>query len=106
MQFILLAWAAEAGFQAMTPDQAQAALGAYTAFGEAARKENVLVSSNRLRPVADTTRVSVSNGKTHVLNGPYVETKEQLGGYFVIDVPDLDAALSWAARCPAASYGT
>jgi hypothetical protein len=40
-----------------------------------------------------------------VLNGPYAETREQLGGYFLIDVPDLDAALSWAARCPGASHG-
>ena len=46
-----------------------------------------------------------TNGKTQVLDGPYVETKEQLGGYFLIDVPDLDAALAWAARCPGASHG-
>jgi hypothetical protein len=49
--------------------------------------------------------VRVTDGKTQVLNGPYVETKEQLGGYFLIDVPDLDAALSWAARCPGSSHG-
>jgi hypothetical protein len=106
MQYILFAWASEAGFQSMPPDQAQAAAGAYTAFGEAMRKEKVLVSSNRLRPVGETTQVHLENGKTRVLNGPYAETKEQLGGYFLIDVPDLDAALSWAARCPAASHGT
>jgi hypothetical protein len=106
MQFMLLAWAAEAGFQAMPPDQAKAALGAYAAFGDAMLKEKVLVSRNRLRPIADTTCVQVENGKTRVLNGPYAETKEQLGGYFLIDVPDLDAALHWAARCPAASHGT
>ena len=47
----------------------------------------------------------VKGGKTEVLNGPYAETKEQLGGYYIIDVPDLDQALSWAARCPGASYG-
>jgi hypothetical protein len=41
-----------------------------------------------------------------VIDGPFAETKEQLGGYYLIDVPDLDAALSWAARCPAAQYGT
>jgi hypothetical protein len=105
MQYILFAWANEAGFQSMPPDQAQAALGAYMAFGDAMRKEKVLVSSNRLRPVAETTRVQIEGGKTRVLNGPYAETKEQLGGYFLIDVPDLDAAMSWAARCPAASHG-
>jgi hypothetical protein len=59
-----------------------------------------------LQPTSAATTVKVTNGKTQVLNGPYVETKEQLGGYFLIDVPDLDAALSWAARCPGASHGT
>jgi hypothetical protein len=106
MQFMLFAWSAEGYFQKMPPAEAQAAVGAYSAFGEALRKENVLVSSNRLRPSADTTQVSIAGGKTRVLNGPYAETKEQLGGYFLIDVPDLDAALSWAARCPGAGHGT
>jgi hypothetical protein len=49
--------------------------------------------------------VRVANGKTQVLDGPYVDSKEQIGGYYVIDVSDLDAALSWAARCPGASHG-
>jgi hypothetical protein len=49
--------------------------------------------------------VRASGGKTNVLDGPYAETKEQLGGYYMIEVPDLDAALSWAARCPGASHG-
>jgi hypothetical protein len=66
----------------------------------------VAINSNRLRPTSDATTVRVTNGKTQVLNGPYIETKEQLGGYFLIDVPDLDAALAWAARCPGASHGS
>jgi hypothetical protein len=49
--------------------------------------------------------VSIADGKTRVLDGPYAEAKEHLGGYHIIDVPDLDAALSWAARCPSASRG-
>jgi hypothetical protein len=59
-----------------------------------------------LRPVATATTVRVVDGKTQVLDGPYADTKEQLGGYFLIDVADLDAALSWAARCPGAGNGT
>jgi hypothetical protein len=47
----------------------------------------------------------MNDGKPRVLDGPFIETKEQLGGFYLIDVPDLDAAISWAARCPAASYG-
>jgi len=62
--------------------------------------------AERLRPSTDATSVRVRAGKTEVLNGPYAETREQLGGFYLIDVPDLDAALSWAARCPTSSYGT
>ena len=64
------------------------------------------MGSNRLRPVATATTVRPVNGKTQVLDGPFADTKEQLGGYYLIDVPDLDAALSWAAKCPAASHGS
>ncbi len=53
----------------------------------------------------DPGAARVANGKSQVLDGPYADSKEQLGGYYIIDVPDLDAALSWAARCPAASHG-
>ena len=63
-------------------------------------------AGERLRPVTDATSVRVRNGKSEVLNGPYADTQEQLGGYYVIDVPDLDAALVWAARCPSSVYGT
>jgi hypothetical protein len=50
--------------------------------------------------------VRITSGKTEVLNGPYAETREQLGGYYLIDVPDLDAAMSWASRCPGAAHGS
>jgi len=106
MQYMLLAYVDPNGFAAMKPEDAQKAMAAYTAYGEALRKEGVGVGSNRLRPASDATLVRVTNGKTSAFNGPYAETKEQLGGYFLIDVPDLDAALSWAARCPAASHGS
>ena len=64
------------------------------------------VGGNRLRPTTEATTVRVKNGKSEVLDGPYADTKEQLAGYYLIDVPDLDAALSWASRCPGASNGT
>ena len=59
----------------------------------------------RLHPTSTAATVRVKNGKTQVVNGPYAEIKEQLGGYFLIDAPDLDSAISWAARCPGAQYG-
>jgi hypothetical protein len=65
----------------------------------------VLTSVNRLQPTSTATTVRVANGKSQVLDGPYADSKERLGGYYLIDVPDLDAAISWAVRCPAASHG-
>jgi len=105
MQYLLLVYADEKGFQRLTAEQASQAVGAYVAYSEAMRKAGIMVASNRLQPTSSATTVRVTDGQTKVLNGPYVETKEQLGGYFLIDVPDLDAALSWAARCPGASHG-
>ena len=55
---------------------------------------------------ADATTVRAPNGKASVLNGPFAETREQLAGYYLIDAPDLDAALSWAKRCPGATHGS
>jgi hypothetical protein len=106
MQYMMLIYAQEAGFKDLTEAQASSAMAAYGAYTEALRKAGLLLSSNRLKPVATATTVRTTGGKTEVLNGPYADTKEQLGGYYLIDVPDLDAALSWAARCPGASHGT
>ena len=68
-------------------------------------KAGILRSSNGLQPTSTATTVRVVNGKTQVLDGPLCRDKEQLGGFHIIDVTDLDAALSWAARCPTALYG-
>jgi len=106
MKYMLLIYANEQGFQNMTKAQADQAMAAYGAYTEALKKAGVWLGSNRLRPVGSATTVRVADGKTNVLNGPYIETKEQLGGYYMIDVADLDAALSWAARCPGASHGS
>jgi hypothetical protein len=75
------------------------------AYVEAMNKAGIYVVGERLRAVSTTTSVRVVDGKTHVVDGPYAEAKEQLGGFHVIDVPDLDSALAWAARCPSASRG-
>jgi hypothetical protein len=89
------------------PEAARAQmLASYRAYTEAIQKAGVLKGINRLRPAASGTAVRVRDGKTEVHNGPYIETREELGGYYLIDVPNLDAALSWAARCPAAAHGT
>src|SRR5262249_21728046 len=94
------------GWAQMTPDQQKEGMAAYNAYTEALRKAGALVNSNRLRGTDASTTVKTTNGKTQVLNGPFLDTKEQLGGYYLIDAADLDAALAWAARCPGASHGT
>jgi hypothetical protein len=105
MQYMLLIFTDNPEYEKSTPAQANEAMAAYTAYTEALQKAGVLRGGNRLRPVKAATTIRVKSGKTEVLDGPYAETREQLGGYYVIEVPDLDAALSWAARCPGASYG-
>jgi len=105
MEYLLLIYADAARFEAMSPGQKADALAAYGAYSAALQKAGVMRGSNRLRPAEAATTVRLNAGKTEVLNGPYAETREQLGGYFLIDVADLDAALSWAARCPGASHG-
>ena len=75
------------------------------AYAEAMKKAGIYVCGERLRGAGTTTSVRLVDGKTHVVDGPYAEAKEQLGGFHIIDVPDLDTALAWAARCPSASRG-
>lgn len=76
------------------------------AYVEAMKKAGIYLAGERLRAVSSTTSVRVAGGRTQVVDGPYAEAKEQLGGFHMIDVPDLDSALAWAARCPSASRGT
>ena len=105
MKYMLLIFGNEAAQQSATKEQTAQMMAAYGAYSQALVQAGVMVGGDRLQPVASATTVRVTGGKTEVLNGPYAETREQLGGYYIIDVADLDAALSWAARCPGASHG-
>jgi hypothetical protein len=92
---------------AATDDPARTKMSAaYAAYTEAMKKAGVWLGGDRLRPTAMGTTVRVRDGKQQVVDGPYADTKEQLGGYYMIEAPDMDAALSWAARCPTAGHGT
>jgi hypothetical protein len=106
MQYLLMIYSDEAAEARMSEAEAQAEIAAYGAYAGAMAQAGVLVGGERLRPTGDATSVRIRNGKTELLNGPYADTREQLGGYFMVDVPDLDAALHWAARCPTAPHGT
>ena len=106
MQYVLMIYGDEAGMGKASKADTDKMMAAYGAYSEAMKTAGVIRGRERLRPSSDAASVRVKDGKSKVLNGPYAETKEQLGGYFIIDVPDLDAAISWAARCPGASAGT
>lgn len=105
MKYILMAYVNEAGWTRLSKAEQEQGAAAYNAYTEALTKAGVLTGSNRLQPSSAATTVRVANGKPQVLDGPYADSKEQLGGYFMIDVADLDAAISWAARCPATGHG-
>lgn len=106
MQYLLLIYRSEADMAAMAPAERQAMMGAYGAYTQAMRESGAMVGGNPLQGSNTATTVRIEDGKTKVLNGPFAETREQLGGYYLIEVPDLDAALSWAARCPGAQGGS
>ncbi|WP_158922095.1 YciI family protein [Acidisphaera sp. S103] len=105
MQYLLLLYVGEADMAAASKDDSRKMTAAYGAYAEAMVQAGVMVGANRLRPTETATTVRSPGGKTQVLDGPYAETKEQLGGYFMIEVPDLDTALSWAERCPTVGHG-
>jgi hypothetical protein len=106
MQYLILIYADETNFPDRMDAEHPPVSPAYTSYIQALKNAGVLAGLNRLRPSSCATTVKVTNGKSQVLDGPYAESKEQLAGYFLIDVADLDAALTWAARCPGATDGT
>jgi hypothetical protein len=105
MQYLLTLYSDESGWEKMTAEQRQQGVAAYAAYTQALSAAGVLKGSNRLRPSGTATTLRTTNGKTQVLDGPFIDSKEQLGGYYLIDVADLDAALSWAGKCPGVGHG-
>ena len=87
------------------PAQAEAYWAGWNAYIGAIAQSGAMVSGNGLQPDVSTT-VHVEDGKRHVVDGPFADTKEILGGYVIVDVADLDGALEWAARAPCASAGS
>ena len=106
MQYILLIYGNEAGMKTMTKADGEQMHAAYGAYTQALIKAGVMKAGDQLANSSTATTVRIEGGKTKVLDGPYADTKEQLAGYYIIDVPDADAALSWASKCPGATYGT
>jgi hypothetical protein len=105
MQYILMQYVREDGWTKLTKAEQEEWLGVVRAYVEALTKAGVLRGMNGLKPSSAATTVRTTHGKLQVLDGPYADSKEQFAGYYIIDVPDLDAALSWAARSPTAIHG-
>ncbi len=76
---------------------------AYKAYSQTLAEAGIITGGAALHPGHTATTIQLQNGQRQVQDGPYIDTKEQLGGFFIIDVPDLDTALDWASRCPATS---
>jgi hypothetical protein len=106
MKFMLLINGDEARFNEDPTPGAPPVSPEFVAYTEAMMKAGVMLGGDRLKSTKHGARVRVREGKSVVLDGPYVDAKEQLGGYYMIDVPSLEEAVSWALRCPAAKYGT
>jgi hypothetical protein len=106
MQYMLLIYGGETGLSSMTEAEGKTMMGAFRAYTEALDAAGATVSANRLQPVANATTVRAPGGVVHIHDGPFAETKEQLGGYYLIEAPDLDTALGWAKKCPAVGYGS
>ncbi len=105
MQYLLMIHGDEKAMQAAPKDAVANMVAAYGAYTKAMKEGGVWRAGERLQASSTATVVRANNGKTSVLNGPYAEVKEQLGGYYVIEAPDLDGAIAWAARCPGAQFG-
>jgi hypothetical protein len=101
MKYLLQIYPAAAEFEGLSADEQEAIVGEYLAVGQAPG----VIGGHQLQPVETATTVRVQDGETLLIDGPFVEAKEHLGGYYLVEANDLDAALEIAARIPAARMG-
>ncbi len=106
MEYLLLIYSNEKGWESMSKAELDAVYGEYMAFTEAIKKSGNYKGGNPLQPTTTATTVRVTGGKTLTTDGPFAETKEQLGGYYLVDAKDLDEAIALAARIPSARMGS
>lgn len=106
MKYLCLIYTNEQDGANMTPAEQEATMSAYYAFTNEIQEAGVNVGGEALQPTATATSVRVRNGKTVTTDGPFAETKEQLGGYYMLNCENLDEAIKWAAKIPGAKLGT
>jgi hypothetical protein len=103
-QYMLLIYGPSDG--GPSPEEMQADMPKWFEYTNALRESGTMVAGDALEPTETATTVRVRDGETLLIDGPFAETKELLGGYYIVDVPDLDAALAWAAKMPNIAYGS
>jgi hypothetical protein len=106
MKYALTIYGDEAGRESASEEERQATSRAYIELGREMEQKGVLVAGEGLYPTPTATTVRVRDGERKVTDGPFAETKEQLGGFYVLDCRNLDEALEWAAKIPGAQSGT
>jgi hypothetical protein len=106
MRYLITIYGDESGWADTTPEQASEMMAAYGALGAAMKEAGVILGGEGLQPSSTATTVKVRNGETITTDGPFAETREQLGGYYLLDCKDLDEAIGWAARIPGAQSGS
>jgi hypothetical protein len=105
MKYLLTIYADESRYATMTPDDSARLMADYGAFGQEAQEAGVLLGGEGLQPTATATTVRVRDGEPLFTDGPFAETREQLGGYYLLECGDLDEAARWAAKIPDAREG-
>ena len=105
MKYILLICETAQNLESRKTDGPDPYIAAWRAYHKALVASGVYVGGAPLKDVGTATTVRLKDGRRHVQDGPFAEAKEQLGGFIILDLPSLDAALEWAARCPAAATG-
>jgi hypothetical protein len=106
MQYMCLIYDDEQVWQGMSEDERNTVFGEYGTFTQSIQESGNMVAGDALQPTSTATTVRIRNGETLMTDGPFAETKEQLGGYYLIDAKDADEALAIAARIPSARYGS
>jgi hypothetical protein len=106
MQYMLLIYNNEDTWRSMAEDERNTVMGEYFAYTEALKKAGKYVAGDELQAIDTAKSVRVRDGETNTTDGPFAETKEILGGYYLVDVDSDDEALEWAAKIPSARWGT
>ena len=106
MKYILLIYADEQVWASLTQQQMEKVYADHRAYGEALTQAGAMLGGSELKPVSTATSVRFTNGRPKTVDGPFAETKEQLAGYYLIEVADLEQALAWAEKMPGMTTGT